>query len=357
MTHIHNTNYLRNAIHPYTKLFDNRRHPLPPRSWTIPVLAAAYGCPTGSLGGGTIAIVELGGGWNAADVAAAFSAMNLPEPVIVDVSVDGTANSPGADADAEVALDIQVAGGVYAYMTGHAALIRIYWSQDIGTAVAAAAADGCDVCSISWGADEAVWGQAAGEAMEITAAAATEAGMAVFAASGDNDSSDGGRTPANVDLPAGCPHVVGCGGTSWVPGSSDLSEVVWNNNPHHPDGSGTGGGFSSLFPVQAWQVGVPHGRGRMVPDVAAVADPNTGYDIILNGMSGVIGGTSAVAPFYAGMVAAYGMKPGWITPKMFQHSTDFHDITSGDNGHYKARVGPDACTGLGSPTAQLANVF
>ena len=97
---------------------------------------------------------------------------------------------------------------------GQACEIRVYWSQDITQAVAAATADGCDVCSISWGADEANWGAAAGDAMEQAAAAATAAGMFVFAASGDNDSSDGGPGRANVDLPASAPHVIGCGGTN-----------------------------------------------------------------------------------------------------------------------------------------------
>src|SRR4029077_12944824 len=97
------------------------------------------------------------------------------------------------------------------------ATLRMYWAQDIASAVRAAAHDGCDVCSISWGADESMWGAQAGQDMEAAATEATAAGMIVFAASGDNDSSDGDTTPANVDLPAGCPHVVGCGGTTKTP--------------------------------------------------------------------------------------------------------------------------------------------
>ena len=63
------------------------------------------------------------------------------------------------------------------------------------------------------GPDEALWGATAAQQMEVAATAATTAGMIVFAASGDNDSSDGGPTPANVDVPSSCPHVIGCGGT------------------------------------------------------------------------------------------------------------------------------------------------
>ena len=127
-----------------------------------------------------------------------------------------------------------------------------------------ATADGCDVCSISWGADEASWGAAAGDAMEQTAAAATAAGMAVFAASGDNDSSDGGPGRANVDLPASAPHVIGCGGTT-KPHTGE--ETVWNNDPRRTTGEGTGGGYSTLFPMpnvagRRASRPRPHGAGR-----------------------------------------------------------------------------------------------
>src|ERR1051326_4284377 len=116
--------------------------------------------------------------------------------------------------------------------------------------------------------------------MERAAAAAVAAGMIVFAASGDNDSSDGGTDPANVDLPASCPHVIACGGTR----KTKSDETVWNNDPGQPSGEGTGGGFSTLFrPIPSWQVSAPHGPGRLVPDLAANADPDTGYKIVLNG--------------------------------------------------------------------------
>ena len=186
--------------------------------WDVPALCAAYNWPTNLPGGGVIAIVELGGGWVASDMSSFFSSINQPVPSITDISVDGTTNTPNqsgqaGDADFEVALDIQVAGAAYYAATGKTATIRVYWSQDIASAVAKAAGDGCDVCSISWGADEADWGATAAQQMESAAQAATAGGMVVFGAAGDNDSGDGGSSPANVDCPASCPHVVGCGGT------------------------------------------------------------------------------------------------------------------------------------------------
>jgi kumamolisin len=135
-----------------------------------------------------------------------------------------------------------------------------------------------------------------------------------------------------------------------------VEETVWNDNPGNADGEGTGGGYSTVFPAQSWQIGVPappagSGLGRMVPDVAADADPNTGYDIVLYGQSQVVGGTSAVAPFYAGLLAAIagGKSRGFITPALYKNPADFTDITSGNNGYYSAGPGPNPCTGLGSP--------
>jgi kumamolisin len=334
--------------------------------WTLPDLCAAYNWPSQLAGGGVIAVVELGGGWVQSDMNSFFQSIDQPTPSITDVSVDGTQNTPNqggsaGDADYEVALDIQVAGGSYYLATGQAATIRVYWSQDIGTAVQAAANDGCDVCSISWGADEADWGNTAAEQMESIAEAATAAGMIVFAASGDNDSSDGGQTPANVDCPSSCPHVVGCGGTT----KTSTEEIVWNNNPGQTDGSGTGGGYSTIFPVQSWQIGAPvppsgtpYGTGRMIPDVSANADPNTGYEIYVHSAPTVVGGTSAVAPLYAGLFASFGTKLGFVTPTLWENQGDFNDITVGNNGYYNAGPGPDPCSGIGTPIANdIAQIF
>jgi len=357
--------------HPYFKLRRLTPHfqigPQAPAPWSVPNLCAAYNWTSGLSGGGVIAIVELGGGWVQSDMDQYFKSIKQPVPQITDVSVDGTQNSPNqstgsnSDPDYEVALDIEVAAAAYFVATGKPATIRMYWSQDIASAVQKAANDGCDVCSISWGADEATWGTTAAQQMETAAASATDLGMVVFAASGDNDSSDGGSTPANVDAPSSCPHVVGCGGTY----KTSTVETVWNDSPGQTNGEGTGGGYSTIFPVQSFQIGVPpppanspYGKGRMVPDVSADADPNTGYNVVVHGSTTVVGGTSAVAPLYAGLFAAFGKKLGFVTPSLYQNQADFNDITTGGNGYYNAGPGPDPCTGIGSPIGnKLAVLF
>jgi kumamolisin len=92
-----------------------------------------------------------------------------------------------------------------------------------------------------------------------------------------------------------------------------------------------------------------------VPDVASDADPATGYGVRVDGENLVVGGTSAVAPLWAGLVAR--LNHGLGTPVGFVHgrlyspgaADTFRDITSGTNGGYAAGPGWDACTGLGSP--------
>ena len=340
--------------------------------WALPDLCRAYSWPSGATGGGVIAIIELDGGWAQADIDSFCQSIGQPSPAIADVVVSGAGNNPGrhmgdpADPDYEVTMDIEIAAAAYFLATGRVAAIRVYWADGtdmnaIAAAIAAAAADGCDVCSISWGSDEANW-QAAGRKagmdyvakLAAAAQAATNAGMVIFAAAGDNDSSDGGPAPANVDLPFSSPFVIGCGGTT----KTKQAEIVWNNDPGNPNGNGTGGGYSTIFPPQSWQAGAPQGPGRMVPDVAANADPYTGYKLVVHGQTSPLGGTSAAAPLYAGLFAAFGRKLGFAAPKLWLNQTCFTDITSGDNGHYRAQTGPDPCTGLGAPIGdRLARLF
>lgn len=326
-------------------------------SWMVPQLCKAYDWPTGLAGGGVIAIIELGGGWSAEDIQQFASENDIPMPIVADIVIDGPGNHPGVDTDAdgEVALDIEVAAASYSVATHKAAHIRVYWTSSIATGISAAAKDGCDVCSISWGTDETNWPFFEKNELKAAMLQANAAKMIVFAASGDNDSSDGGPTPANVDLPASCPSIIGCGGTS----KTGRSEVVWNNDPGVPSGEGTGGGFSTFYePLAVWQIGAPNGPGRMVPDISANADPDTGYQTVVAGRQEIVGGTSAVAPLYAGLFAALGRHLGPVSWTLWRNPMAFNDITHGDNGMYRAAQGPDPCTGLGSPIgSKLAAIF
>ena len=215
------------------------------------------------------------------------------------------------------------------------------------------------VISISWGGPESTWTTQALDAMDAAFSAAAALGISVFCASGDNGSSDGQTDGlAHVDFPASSPNAVACGGTTLrTTGTTTDSETVWN-------GSGaTGGGVSDHFGVPSYQAGTDPvsanpgaRRGRGVPDVAAVADPETGYQVLVDGQALVIGGTSAVAPLWAGLAARLqqllGLRLAPLQPHLYGAASALRDVVEGDNGAYRAGPGWDACTGLGSPDGQ-----
>ena len=90
-----------------------------------------------------------------------------------------------------------------------------------------------------------------------------------------------------------------------------------------------------------------------MPDVAGNADPETGYTVRIDGTDAVLGGTSAVAPLWAALIAlcnaAAGGNAGFVNAKLYGDAAVCRDITSGNNGAFEAVAGWDACTGLGSP--------
>jgi kumamolisin len=217
------------------------------------------------------------------------------------------------------------------------------------------------VISISWGGPEDSWTKQARTEMEQILTEGAAAGVTVTAASGDDGSTDGVSDGSqHVDFPASAPHMLACGGTTLrIEGDQIASEVVWNDLP--TDGAG-GGGISIEFPVPSYQAGLPmppnvdtDQAGRGVPDVSGDADPQTGYSILVGGVDQSVGGTSAVAPLWAGLIAlvnqALGQPVGFFQPRLYQGSASggFRDITEGDNGAYSAATGWDPCTGLGSP--------
>ena len=309
-------------------------------SWSFSHLLPAYNWPSNLPGGTKIAIVELGGTWYQADMNKFFPAIGQPLPMITNI---GIPKPDPMGADIEVELDIYGTAAGYFAAVSKPADIRVYFVENTFAgfmdAIKQATADGCDVMSCSWGAAESQWGSAAAMAFDAVAFAAVDSGMALFAAAGDSGYRDS-TSMEEVDFPASSPHFIACGGTRKI---GTTREVVWH---------ATGGGYSRFFVPQVWQTGSPPPpagpeNGRMVSDVAANADPQTGYQIIVHGRPIVIGGTSAVAPLYAGLIAALGPKPGFIAPKLWANPSAFHPITHGTNGKWPGNV----CCGLGAPNA------
>jgi kumamolisin len=368
---------------PHFRLLDKqgkgkpKRHPSQMTSFNPPQVAQLYNFPMGPNGAGqTIGILELGGGYNASDLSSYFAGLGIAEPRVTAVSVDGATNTPNLpsspsdpNADGEVALDIEVAGSI-----APGANIAVYFAPNtsqgfidaLTTAIHDTANGPPSVLSISWGSAESNWTAQSMTVFDEACQSAVALGITITVASGDNGSSDGG-SGNNVDFPASSPHVLGCGGTDLIAANGVIQqEVVWNDQPQ---GGASGGGVSSVFPIPPWQMkaNVPKpptsGGGRGVPDVAGDASPETGYNVLFDGQSAVVGGTSAVAPLWAALIALLnqqcGSNIGFANLALYQNAENgFNDITQGNNGSYSAGPGWDPCTGLGSPNGnQLSQIF
>ncbi|HEV8018890.1 MAG TPA: S53 family peptidase [Steroidobacteraceae bacterium] len=352
---------------PVARVRSRRPKAAPSVTYTPIELGQLYGFPAGADGSGeTVAIIELGGGFNSADLTRYFQGLGIAKPpTVTAVAVAGGANQPGGAADGEVMLDIEVIGAL-----APAASIVVYFApntdQGFYEAISQAAHDSVhkpSVISISWGEAEDSWTGPSRDAMQSALEDASALGVSVTVAAGDSGSGDGQSDgKPHVDFPASSPYALGCGGTTLIAHAGAISsEIVWNETS--ADEGATGGGVSEVFPLPAWQQAstvpkAPSGAaGRGVPDVAGNADPLTGYQVLVDGEAQVIGGTSAVAPLWAALIARcnqrLGAQLGDVHAALYQiGERGFRDITQGNNGAYQAGPGWDACTGLGSPDGQ-----
>ncbi len=362
-----------------------------PRPFSPPELAKLYNFPTGADGTGeTIAILELGGGFRPQDLQEYFSGLGLPVPKVIPVSVDGASNSPTTpdSADGEVVLDIEVAAAV-----APAATIVVYFAPNEGTsngfldALTKAVHDtenNPSVISISWGGPEDTSNTGFQKQFDQVLQEAALLGITVCIASGDDGAADMGPRVwdglAHADFPASSPFALGCSGTRVLANKGAItSESVWNQNKADlstnagPDGSfgSGGGGVSEVFLLPAYQnsskvpksVNASAFAGRGVPDVSGNADPTTGYNIQVDGQTFPAGGTSAVAPLWAGLIALINQKlkgrVGFINPQLYSlpdNSGAFQDVVAGNNRvSFKKfkKVGYDAQKG-GTHAADLA---
>jgi kumamolisin len=336
-------------------------------SYSALQLAQAYNFPAGTDGTGqAIAILELGGGYAAADLDTYFKNLGLATPSVTAISVDKAKNDPTGSADGpdgEVELDIEVVGAI-----APGAKIGVYFApntdQGFIDAVTTAVNDKSllpSILSISWGGPESSWTEQARISLNSACQDAATMGVTVLVASGDDGATDGASDGSlSVDFPASSPFVLGCGGTTLAISSGKItSEKVWNDLSQ--DEGATGGGVSEVFSLPSFQgaasvPAAPNGfAGRGVPDVAADADPSSGFNVVVDGQSTVVGGTSAVAPLWAGLLArinqSLGKPVGYLNPLLYSSAVaqTFRDITSGTNGGFSAGPGWDPCTGLGTP--------
>jgi hypothetical protein len=266
--------------------------------------------------------------------------------------------------------------------------------------------DRAQVVSVSWGQCEAQLGARAARAESTLFEQAAVQGQTIVAAAGDNGAEDcdtGGTrssTALAVDDPAAQPFVTGVGGTTLQSLGPPPVERAWNSRGGASGSTAAagagGGGVSSLWRMPLYQRDAParlhvvhsaargpvcgHRQGdcREVPDVAADADPATGYEIYWNGEDTepepagwqALGGTSGAAPVWAALFALADASPacdgsaiGYAGPALYRaaaqaYGTDFHDVTIGETedteshgADWTAGRGYDLATGLGTPDA------
>ncbi|MDG6982737.1 MAG: hypothetical protein JRM74_04710 [Nitrososphaerota archaeon] len=352
--------------------------------------------------GVTIAIVDAYGDPYIQDELNNFSQQfGIPTTSVNTICVDGPCNMTMGIVtgwNVEIALDVE-----WAHALAPGAKINLYIGSNNAQALFDAeeaavnsygSATPNNIISNSWGIPEndiassasvqPVFGQNYPWLDQVMQQAAAQ-GITVFAASGDwgaYDQSFGQTSPyGGAVYPSTDPYVTGVGGTTlYMQTQSGYlappymnatggygSETAWSWNNVY--GWGTGGGYSTLFSQPAWQSGpgVATNGARGAPDVAWVADVQTGVAVDVydpsqcGGMCGyIIGGTSVGSPSWAASMAlidqAAGGPLGYINPTLYsilnnstQYAKGFHDVTSGDNNPYQAGPGWDPLTGLGSP--------
>ncbi|MFJ6380774.1 protease pro-enzyme activation domain-containing protein [Kitasatospora sp. NPDC092039] len=366
-----------------------------PGAFLPPQLQAPYAYPAGTDGSGQcIAVLAFNGetppgvpsgGYSLEALRNYFvNVLHQDMPEITNVVVPGVGtpgNEPGQDADfdtadtsGEIMLDLAVVGGL-----APKARIVVYFSRfteqgwvDVITRIVNDTVNRPTVISSSYGNPEASpgsrWTVGAMKRVDAAFANAAEKNVSICCASGDDGSRDQVHDErAHADFPAASPHVLGVGGTRLaVSHGQVVSEVCWDNGP----GSRTGGGISKVFPVPPYQADAqvppsanpPHARGRGVPDVSALADPDTG--VVVPSVDGVhfnqIGGTSAAAPMWSALLARVNQalpgsaQVGFLNPLLYAKFARgvLRDITQGSNGAYASGPDWDPCTGLGSPGGQ-----
>jgi subtilase family serine protease len=280
----------------------------------------------------------------------------IPSTTVQILYPQGKPMSGNSNWALETALDVEWAHAIAPNATIILSVAKSASLADLLGAVDAAVNAGATVVSMSWGAQESSGINAYDSHFQAP-------GVTFIASSGDSGEL---AAPFEVEWPASSPYVIAVGGTTLYldsagnrisPGGSTPSETAWSTS---------GGGLSGVYAQPAFQNSWQSFGVRCVPDVAFLADPNTGVGVAYGPYLYEVGGTSAGAPQWAallalansvrtsgtvgGAAAVYGA--AGVAPNL--NSTRFFDVTVGSNGSDPddlAGPGYDLVTGLGSPVA------
>ncbi|HVF18829.1 MAG TPA: S53 family peptidase [Mycobacteriales bacterium] len=341
--------------------------------------------PTSRNGAGTTVGILQFSGWDASDLTTYAAAAGIPlaSGQITEVALNGAnpAQHDGSGGAFEVAMDSEAV-----LAAAPAARQRIYFTtNNFAGAVAVysrmaqdAEAGLLTVASTSWGSCEQINSATVAAELASHIRRIVAAGATLTAASGDAGAygcSTASQPDSRlaVDFPAAVPEVLAVGGTTlpWVDSNSGnfnpnvQAERAWGVNagtfPAY-QGDGSGGGASIRYPRPAYQASIAlPGNTRLVPDLAAVADAETGLAVYVGSQGGWLlgGGTSLASPIIAGLLADAASDagrtsgPGDIHGAIYVNQQAFRDIATGGNNGFAATDGYDLVTGLGAPRMDL----
>jgi len=336
--------------HPYVRTVQTNN------AFSVKQLAAIYNFPLYTMSDSVVAIISFGGGiygtinnniLTNGDVQKYWEYQGITKMSNVYVFFEGGAINDLSDNNSTVenTLDVSIIGSCCCctillfifpnFIPYTSTFLRLFASVNINNKQIIPS-----IICLTWGAPETEMNIFD---MKATNLLLKEKNINVTASAGDQGSTDG-LDILTVDFPASCPNVTAVGGTTLICPNfvydSDTIETVWND---------TGGGISTIFTNPPYQTDASF---RNIPDIALVADPNTGIEIFINGkIQKGYGGTSISSPLFAGFLAITNQKT-FINPFLYNNKHLFNDITIGtnkvNNNGYTAGIGYDNCSGLGS---------
>ncbi len=360
-------------------------------------LAKYYGFPEGTGAGQCAALVQFGGGYDTDDMATYFRLRGIACPEMALVEIMGQANQPaspdvmkscaaylgllgpgaaGPDDQAvykanssafwatlECTMDLQILGTVApgARLVTYLAPNTVQGKYNAFSQAIFDTGNNPSVINCSWGSCESQTPQSSMASLDQLFQKAALKGVTICCSAGDygDGASACGGTPSG-HFPASSPNALACGGSSVT---QDLSkETSWYEVISGYPMSG-GGGYSQFYDLPDWQKSVITGQtGRGFPDVVAKADIMNGYDVVVGGLDLPMGGTSAAAPLWAGLIAllneALKQPVGYLTSLLYssEFASALRAVTQSGGGSCTPTASWNPCTGLGAPvgTALLA---
>jgi len=318
--------------------------------------SANYVAAVVSFGGGIYGKIDSNGVLTNSDCQAYWSYIGInvaDHPKVIVKTILGAKNVPSDKDDGmtiENILDVETIGGacptsnltIILYIAPNSSTFDSVFSYIYNSSYRP------NIISCSWGMSEIYVDTTELNMTNTLFKQITDSGINICVATGDYGSNNGVPRRGNyVDFPASSPYVTALGGTTLT-----CPNYIYDSNTKEIGWTRGGGGISVKFSKPTYQKSLTC-NGRSIPDISSCSDPKTGVIYIINGKKHIIGGTSVAAPTFAGYLAAINYK-SFINPFLYSSTYNcYNDVLTGSNGGYKASLGYDQCTGLGSINGKI----